>query len=427
MENELREILLEWKEFSLPEIIEREIKISPSDQIVAIVGPRRAGKTFSMFDLIKKIEKRENMIYVNFEDYRIKNKEIDLTKFLKVVNELFDPEYFFLDEVQNLKDWSSFVRTLHDKKFYIFISGSSSKLLAKEIATNLRGRYKNVIVFPFSFKEFLKFKKFEAEKELSEAKRGELLRYLREYLEFGGFPEIIKKEKKEEKIDYAKILFETIFYRDVVERFRLRNLGFADTFSKLLMSNFASYFSISKVENYLKSTGIKISKKTISNYLKYFETAFFCLTFEKLSPKTKERVDQPKKIYSIDTIFYNLLPKFSYDFGKLMENLIAIEFYKMKFSNPLFEVYYWKDYQNREVDFFVKEGLRIKQLVQVTYASSKEEIKRREIENLLIASKELECDDLLIVTWDYEDEEEVNGKTITYQPLWKWLLNHPLR
>jgi len=421
MENELREILLEWKEFNLPEIIEREVKFSPSEQIIAIVGPRRAGKTFSMFDLIKKL-KRENTVYFNFEDYRIKNKGINLTDFLKTANELFEPKYFFLDEIQNLKDWNSFARTLHDKKFHVFISGSSSKLLSKEISTNLRGRYKNVFIFPFSFKEFLSFKKFELKKEFSEVKRGELLRNLREYLQFGGFPEVIKKGEKEEKIDYARTLFETIFYRDVIERFKIRNLSAADTFQKLLVSDFGSYFSISKTENYFNSIGIGISKKTISNYLKYFETTFFCLTFEKMSAKTKERVEQPKKIYSIDNIFYNLLPKFSHDFGKLMENLIAIEFYKMKFLNPLLEVYYWKDYQQREVDFVVKEGLKIKQLVQVTYASGKEDIKKREIENLLKAGKELRCNNLMVITWDYDKKEKINGKIIVYIPLWKWLL-----
>jgi len=422
MENELREILLEWKEMSLPEIIEREVKISPSEQIIAIIGPRRSGKTYFMFDLIKKMKKSKNTVYINFEDYRIKNKEIDMTKFLRVVNELFEPKYFFLDEVQNLKDWNSFVRTLHDKKFYIFVSGSSSKLLSKEIATNLRGRYRNVLIFPFSFKEFLNFKKFKMEKEISEIKKGELLRNLREYIEFGGFPEVIKNEKKEDKIEYAKTLFETIFYRDVLERFNIRNLSVVDTFSKLLISNFSSYFSISKVENYFKSRGIKVSKKTISSYLKYFETAFFCLTVEKISPKTKERVEQPKKLYSIDNILYTLLPKFSYDFGKLMENLVAIEFYRMKFLNPFFEVYYWKDYQQREVDFVTKEDLRIKQLIQVTYASSREEIKSREIENLLRAGKELKCNNMLVITWNYEDEEKISKKKIVYKPLWKWLL-----
>ncbi len=421
MERELREIFLEWKEFELPEIIERKVKAKISDQILAIVGPRRAGKTYFMFSLIRKLKKK-NLVYVNFEDYRIKGREIDLTLFLKLANEIFKPKYFFLDEIQNLRDWSSFVRTLHDKGFRVIISGSSSKLLAREIATQLRGRYKNVFIFPFSFEEFLAFKGFKTEEKMSEMRKGELLRNLREYLKFGGFPEIIKKEEEKEKIEYARTLFETIFYRDVIERFKIRDLGIADIFSKLLISNFSSHFSISKVEKYFRSKGIRISKKTVSNYLKYFESAFFCFAFEKMSPKTRERVGQPRKLYSIDNIFYNLLPKFSEDLGKLMENLVAIKLFKVKSSNPLIDVFYWKDYQQREVDFVLKEGLKVRQLIQVSYVSGKDEIERREIKGLVKGSEVLKCKDLVLITWDLEDELKLGRKKVKCFPLWKWLL-----
>ncbi|RLI98412.1 MAG: hypothetical protein DRP00_02055, partial [Candidatus Aenigmatarchaeota archaeon] len=185
---------------------------------------------------------------------------------------------------------------------------------------------------------------------------------------------------------------------------------------------FSSHFSISKVEKYFRSKGIRISKKTVSNYLKYFESAFFCFAFEKMSPKTRERVGQPRKLYSIDNIFYNLLPKFSEDLGKLMENLVAIKLFKVKSSNPLIDVFYWKDYQQREVDFVLKEGLKVRQLIQVSYVSGKDEIERREIKGLVKGSEVLKCKDLVLITWDLEDELKLGRKKVKCFPLWKWLL-----
>jgi len=164
---------------------------------------------------------------------------------------------------------------------------------------------------------------------------------------------------------------------------------------------------------------MRVSKTTLSNYLKYLEEAFFVLTLEKLSPKLKERVQQPKKIYGIDTGFYKLNPTFSEDLGIKMENLVAIELLKARLENPLLELFYWKDYAGNEVDFAVKEGLKVKQLIQVTYASTRNEIGVRELSALKKAGSELNCNDLVILTWDYE-AVEANG--MKFIPLWKWLL-----
>ncbi|MEM2247116.1 MAG: DUF4143 domain-containing protein [Thermoproteota archaeon] len=217
---------------------------------------------------------------------------------------------------------------------------------------------------------------------------------------------------------------ETIFYRDVVERFRVRDISSLDTFVRLLMENFGKYVSISKLSKYFRSLGLKKSKKTLANYLKYLEIAFFVFTVEKFGYKTRERVLQPKKVYPIDLGFYRLTPRFTTEYGRLMESLVAIELFKKSFQEG-FELFYWKDYQGREVDFIIKEGLNIRQLIQVTYASDRNDIEEREIKALVKASEDLKCNDLLIITWDYQGEEAVGRKKIRFIPLYEWLLHSP--
>lgn len=431
MEQALKEILTSWLARELPELIERDYSINLSKNIVAIIGPRRSGKTYFLFQTAKKLlnegYRKENIAYIDFEDVRLRSlKAKDYSTFVKVLHEILEEKnggmVLLLDEIQNLQEWESWIRTFHNsKKYYILITGSSSKLSSKEIATQLRGRYISSLILPFSFKEFLKYKKLEIKYLQAPEVKGNLLKNLREYLKFGGFPDVVKEDEEKNKIELLRTYKETIFYRDVVERFRIRDVSFLENFFGIVMENFGKYISLSKLENYFKSIGLKKSKKTLSNYLKYLETAFFLFTVEKFGYKTKERVQQPRKVYPIDLGFYRLLPRFSEDIGILMESLVAIALYKSSFYKGS-EIFYWKDYQQREVDFVLKGGAKIEQLLQVVYALSKQETKDA-LEALNKASKELRCNNLLVVTWDYESEEKFKGKKIKFIPLWKWLLN----
>ena len=141
------------------------------------------------------------------------------------------------------------------------------------------------------------------------------------------------------------------------------------------------------------------------------------------SYKVKDAMQHPRKIYCIDTGFVNFAGfKFSEDRGRLIENLVATELMRDKAKNPLMGIFYWKDSKDREVDFVIRKGIEVEQLVQVTYASNKEEIKEREITALLKAGKEFGCNDLLVITWEYEDEEVIDEMDVVYMPLWKWLM-----
>ncbi|MGC8949593.1 MAG: DUF4143 domain-containing protein [Thermoprotei archaeon] len=169
--------------------------------------------------------------------------------------------------------------------------------------------------------------------------------------------------------------------------------------------------------------GHKIGKETVANYFSYLESSFFINFLEILSPKVKESIRAPKKVTIIDNFFIKRFSsKFSENLGRLMENLVHLQIKRIRKGNPQIEAFYWKDYQQNEVDFVVKDGLNVSQLIQVTYASSMDEIEKRENKSLLKASEVLKCKNLLVITWDLEDQLKVGGKTIKYVPLWKGLL-----
>ncbi|MGB9716964.1 MAG: ATP-binding protein [Thermoproteota archaeon] len=432
MENVLREVLSSWLARELPDLVDRDYSTELSDRVVTIIGPRRAGKTYFMFQMAKELMEKgfskQNIAFVDFEDVRLQAlRPTDYSAFVKTLHEVFKGKngkiVLLLDEVQNLMGWERWVRTLHSSQnYYIVVSGSSSKLSSKEVSTKLRGRCVSRLVLPLSFKEFLRFKNFKTQYLEAPETRGELLQMLREFMEFGGFPEVVSSDRS--KMELLKTYRETIFYRDIVERFRVRDVSSLDMFVRLVMENFGKYVSISKLNNYFKSLGLRKSKKTLANYLRYLETAFFIFPVEKFGYKTRERVMQPKKIYPIDLGFYRLLPRFGTEYGNRMESLVAIELFKKAFQEGL-ELFYWKDYQGREVDFVVKEGLNIKQLIQVAYASERNEVEGREVKALVKASDDLGCNNLLIVTWDYEGVETVEGKKVKFTPLYEWLLHQP--
>jgi predicted AAA+ superfamily ATPase len=423
--------LIEWKRRELPELVKRSVALPlKSSNIVSLCGCRRSGKTFLLFQTIKTLSRsRDDLIYINFESERLRNLDAgDMQDFLIAVKEVFSPQdkiYLFLDEIQSVRDWDKWVRRVYDTGgFYIFITGSTSRLLPREIATSLRGRTINFTIFPFSFREFLNARNYEPNMEILQYtdEKGKILKLLREYLRHGSFPEVILKDNEFEKKKLLSSYFDAILYRDVVERFRVKDTALLESFIRYTVNNFANYFSISKTERFLKSTGIRCSKKTLANFLNYFQQAFFLFPIEIFSYKVKDRLQYPKKIYLVDTgIINELVPKFSENYGRFMENVVAIELMRREQ-----EVYYWKDSLGKEVDFVIKEGLRVTELIQVCYDTGDEKTVKREVSSLIKAMKEFELNEGLIITSDYEGGEEVNGRKIIYTPLWKWLLSNLL-
>lgn len=381
--------------------------------IKVITGPRRAGKTFFSFQILR----GRRFGYVNFDD-EVLAKVGDLNQVVKLAHGVYgDFDFLFFDEVQNVDEWELFLNRLQRRGYNLVITGSNSRLLSRELASRLTGRYVEATILPFSFREFLKARRFEVNEEYLVLKdyQGRIMNLLSEYLEVGGFPEVVVKNL--EFKPYVESLFNAVVLKDVVGRYRIRFASSIYELARYLVSNFSSLISFRKLNNLL---GFR-SVHTVINYTRYLEEAFLIFTLTNFSFKVSEQIKSPRKVYVIDnSIISSLSFRFIESKGKLMENLVAIELLRRKLRKG-FEIFYLKINDN-EVDFVLKEGLRVKQLIQVTYASSRSDVERREVRALLKAGEQLKCRNLLVITWDYDDEIEIDNRVIRFIPLWKWLL-----
>ncbi|MCS7135434.1 MAG: ATP-binding protein, partial [Candidatus Aenigmarchaeota archaeon] len=407
MKEEFKLLISEFEKFKLPDIIKRDIAI-PRHNLISIVGPRRSGKTYLLYQKIKEFDKK-GCLFVNFERGNLLGCSAKNFKdMIDAYKELFgkEPRFLFLDEIQAVKDWALGIRELYEKGYNIFLTGSSSKLLSREIATQLRGRCISVFVLPFSFKEFLRAKNIDVSEFSMYTERGILFKLLNEYIEKGGYPEPTLKPEIYE--DLLLSIKDGVFYKDIVERFKVKKVKTFEFLTKILVSNFSSYYTYSKLQNIMSSSGIKISKNTVVEFVKMLEDIFLIYSVDRFESKVKETIKTPKKVYVVDNSLIKFFsPRFSRDVGRLMENTVFLELKRREKSSEI----YYVDNSKGEVDFFVK-SLHGKKLLQVTYASGKDEISSREVKSLLAASDQLKCKDMLIITWDYEDEIKLGNKAI---------------
>jgi predicted AAA+ superfamily ATPase len=417
----IRDYIISFQKAQFPSLISRELSISPKTTIInTLIGPRRAGKTYYFYQLMLPLD-RSKVIYLNFEDIRLES--ILPKNFLDIVNLHIEitgkmPEYIFLDEPQIIEGWEKGVRTLFDQHRYkILITGSSSKLLSKEVATHLRGRTITHLLLPYSFNEFLIANDVKLQWPMSSEEIAGINHYLDLWLYWGGYPEVVKAGEIE-KMKLLDTYKDLIVYKDIIERYRARSPLLAKLLIDHLFSAFAKEFSINSFFNVLKSRNIEVSKKTLYSYLSFIEDSMSIFLLERYSPKIKERRLSNKKVYLCDN---GLVYKQGKEKSKLMENAVFLQLKRIQSLNPKINLFYWKD-SGGEVDFVVMEGKEIKKLIQVTFADSRESIEKREINSLIIASKQLKCKTLEIITWNYEGSEKISGKTIAFIPLWKWLL-----
>lgn len=424
---EIKRIIADQREeideiFKRERIIERNI---PRDEllgflkhpnILAILGARRSGK--SIFSLL--LLKDKKFGYVNFDDERFAGLNAEnLNKVLQAFYELYgtDLEYLILDEIQNIEGWELFANRLRRTK-RVIITGSNAKLLSGELATHLTGRHIDFTIYPFSFVEYLELKNFILRKEdlYSTKKIAEIKKSLEDYISMGGFPEVYKFGRA-----ILRNIYEDIIHKDILLRYRIRNRKTFSEMAKYMISQFSSEMTYTKLKNIMTIKNVH----TVSNYVKYLSSSYLLFIIERYSPKLKKQIIAPKKVYCIDTGLINSIAFMaSENRGKLMENAVAVELMRRKsYVHYSIEIYYWKDYQQREVDFILKNGRKIEQLIQVTNASGEDELRKREIDSLVTASHELHCKNLLIITWDYENELKVDNRTINCTPMWKWLVH----
>jgi len=329
--------------------------------------------------------------------------------------------FLFFDEVQNVDGWEKFVRRILERRdVRVFITGSSSKLLSKEIAATLRGRSLSFHLLPLSFQEFLSFKNVNFREPLIEDERGVIKKYLEEYTEFGGFPEIVNYENIL-KIRTLQEYLDLIIYKDLVERYSIKKIGVMKSLIRIVVKNFANRISIKRLHNILLSSGKKLSKNKVYEYFSYLEDVGFIIPVRKFSYSEMESVRSTPKLYLADNGFPTIYSLG--DMGRRIENIVGLELMRRKYYlNPASEIRYYLGRNKRKVDFVVSEGFRVKELIQVCYDPDDMYTRKREEEALIEASKELKCRDFRIITWDYEGTETIEGKQIIYTPLWKWLL-----
>lgn len=426
--DDFKYVLTLWKERELPELIYRDIKLDFSlNKIITIAGVRRSGKTHIMFQHIKMLLSegvpKDNIIYVDFENERLVGaKAVDLDDLLVAHSQLYNPNgkiYLFLDELQNVQNWDKWVRKIYNTgKYHIIITGSSSSLLSREIATALAGRNISYIVYPFSFEEFLTAKKIKLEKTYRySASKGIILRAVDEFLEYGSFPEVTLVSDTNTKMDILSSYFDAIFFRDIVKRYGVRETGALNIFLKIITGNYASYFSSVKSYNYFKSTGFKISRITIIKFLEYSKSVFLIETMEQHLKSARKRLARQSKSYIVDIGISKLFS--DVDKGRALENAVYFELLRKKGNKG--NIHYLKLESGKEVDFMVggKEGA----LIQVAYVLVEPETKQRETSAIVEAAKKLGFKSGTIITYDYDGEETMDGIKINYRPFWAWALD----
>lgn len=417
-------LIKEFHESEFPEVLKRDLQVPgagaiPPRKVVTITGPRRAGKTFLFYQIIQGLEKmisRQRILLVNFEDDRIaplSSNEMD--DLLEAYFELYpgnkDQQIFlFFDEIQNVVGWETYVRRILDKEnVRIYITGSSAKLLARELSTAMRGRTISYALYPLSFQEYLRFRGLKPESRVEYAKERFLVKkLLMEYLIMGGFPEIVLAEENIRNRILQEYL-DLMIYRDLVDRFGIRNTAFLRMLMKYLITNVSNMFS---VHNYYQTIRKEtpISRDTLMEYVGHLEEIGLLSLLPVFSHSLKIQQVNPRKIQVMDNGLRNAVAfRFSPDEGRLAENLVFCEL-----QREGTECFYWKG--KREVDFVVRRP-KGPEAINVTFG---EEISKREKEALEEFKKTCreKISGLTIITKDVDRTEN----EIRLVPLWKWLL-----
>ncbi len=410
--NTLKRIILENQEFI------KSVKPLPRDYHVeakasyVFVGPRRAGKTWFMYSLIhSKIAGGmdwSQILYINFEDerlYELHAEELDLL--IESHKELFaaKPVCFF-DEIQNIEGWEMFVRRLADQGHQLYLTGSNATMLSREMATTLGGRFIVREIHPLSFREFLRFNDVALQPNFAfSEQRIELRTHFENYLYYGGFPETLRFENKKE---YLSNLFQTVFYGDIVARYKIRNDFALKLMIKKLAESVHDETSFSRIRNIIQSVGVKIGTATLIEYFRYLEDSYFMFSLTNVRAKITSR-ESKKKYYFVDN---GLLSLFLLNPETiLLENAVFVELRRRYGS----EFFYFRD--KREVDFYVPGE---QTLIQVSYAFGDIETRKRELDALAKAAKVVETKRQLVLTLDREEEIDDAARVM---PVWKWALD----
>ena len=383
-----------------------------SPLIKLITGPRRAGKSVSALLLLKD----KNFAYLNFDDERLLER-FDEDVVLQVLSEVYpDYDYLLLDEVQNLEHWDLWVTKLYRRGCNLLITGSNAKLLSSEMATVLTGRYLEMEVLPFSLSECFRFQGQERTVELP-SERAELMLQTEDYMHYGGYPEIINSREITES--YLSSLFDSIILKDVAKRYKIRKTTELYQLATYLISMFCNPFTYSSLKEDLNFS----SKSTVQKFCDYLQQTFLFFFLPRYNNKLKLMQKAPQKVYVVDNGFLaSSAFQTSENKGRLLENLVFLELTRRK-KQAGGNLFYYRSRNDREIDFVVREKFQIHQLIQVCYDMSNKKTEKREIDAVMECAEELNCNNLLIITWDQENVVQREDYAIQILPYYKWCLN----
>jgi predicted AAA+ superfamily ATPase len=410
---------------------ERIVK-ADTGKISVYVGVRRCGKTSSMYltinNLINNGIDRSRILFLNFDDERLSFEPSDFDTILQAFGELYPKVemgtvYMFFDEIQVTNGWEQFIRRIYEQvNQNIYLTGSNSKLLSTEIASSLRGRTLQTEFFPLSFAEYLTFSNVNY--QLYSAADKVLLRHhFERYLKAGGFPELVKYRENLTKEDAEKILQEYYFvmiYRDLVERYEIKNIPALKYFLRRVLVNSTKPTSIRKIYHELKSAGIEVSKNLLYQWIEYVEQIYLFLSLSKFEPSLVKEHSGDKKYYCIDTGLYQALnAQTSENRGVLLENAVFMHLRRQTgFQRKL---HYFKG--KHECDFVVTSNEAVEKLIQVSWDISDDETYKREMEGLIEASNRLNCIDLTLVTMDQTNTVTYKGFVVYIVPAYRYFIS----
>ncbi len=375
--------------------------------VIALIGPRRVGKTFIMLKTASSIlERGGQAIYLSFDEPPF--RRLEARKLAEMVREEYPRGvvHLFLDEVQEWTEWDSKVRWLHDMgDFRIYVTGSSSVLQSSEIPSRLRGRYISKLLLPLSFREVATAAaktRIRPADALTFRERGALKSLLGEYMEWGGFPEVWLYMSREKVVS----LLETMFYRDIMERHRVRDhLAFMEL-ANLVISNYSNPLTWRSLSRTMRGMGVELDVKTVMNYVEYMRQAFLIFVVRRFTLSAREAAVSPKKVYLVDHGIAKLYER-PMDLGRRMENVVLVELVRRGY-----ELGYYITGSGKEVDFVVGRTV-----VEVCADAGEEHVRK-----VAEAMRELRAGSGVIVTWDREEELEYGGRTVRIIPLWWWLI-----
>ncbi len=439
MEKEsLKELIIEHKDRFLArrDLLARDVqqelgRYLAQREIIILTGVRRCGKSSLLRLICKDLLEKEavpatNILYLNFEDERFLPFTVqDFDRLYETFIEMENPQgrlFLFLDEIQNIRGWEKWLNRLYEfENVKAFVTGSNATMLSSDISTALTGRNRQVVVWPFSFREYLRLRDCTVDDKslYRRSSRAEIKRLFREYTELGGFPEVLKTGDATLLTQY----YRDILYRDVIARYAIKNIRELKELTLYLAANPATILSYKNIQGMI---GVR-SINTVKNYLTALNDVYLFFFTDMFDYSVKRQIYNPSKLYAVDTAMINSVSfRFSRNIGHLHENLVFLEL-----KRRAREIYYGKTQTGKEVDFLTKEGLHVTEAIQVSSSLKDAKTRKRELEALIEIREELKRGGedsvnrdmaLTVITDDEESVVKTKNGHIRLLPLWRWLL-----